>query len=330
MPQSFNRRHFIKTASLGAGLAVAAYHSTPETAYAAENSTLDRPNSTPQQQVQSGMLCPNFEIGRMLLGGNLLTHYTHARDLQYTYNLAKHYNTLEKIVETMRIAESHGVNAVVIHTAEGVIDLMKQYKKAGGKMKWIMCPTAPIKDDLGEYTRVCEQLVDADVDSIYLWGVQADSLAGLDLGGTESKPRPDLIQKVVRLIRSYDLPVGVAAHRLNTVELCVQNEIKPDFYIKTFHHHQYPSSTLNYDSMWCYDPEKTAEVMSKIDIPWIAFKVMAAGAIPPRNAFEYAFSNGADFCLSGMFDFEIAEDTRIVNEVLNLDSVKNRPRKWFG
>jgi hypothetical protein len=42
---------------------------------------------------------------------------------------------------------------------------------------------------------------------------------------------------------------------------------------------------------------------------------MAAGAIPPKDAFAYAFSGGADFVLAGMFDFEIAEDARLVREV---------------
>jgi len=326
MSHTFHRRNFLKTASVGIGASALALHAKGTNAQVFGTSEAPKADN----QVPSGMLAPNFEIGRMLLGGNLLTHYTHARDLAYTYNLARHYNTLEKIFETMRISEAHGINSVMIHTATGVIDMMKEYKKQGGKMKWIVCPTAPVKDDMGEYTRMCEQLVDADVDSIYLWGVQADVLAGLDLGGNTSTPRPDLIQKVVRLVRSYSLPVGVAAHRLNTIELCETSGTKPDFYIKTFHHHNYPSAILNYDSMWCHDPEKSVEVMAKIDIPWIAFKVMAAGAIPPRSAFEYAFVNGADFCLSGMFDFEIAEDTRIVNEVLALDHVKNRARKWHG
>jgi len=45
---------------------------------------------------------------------------------------------------------------------------------------------------------------------------------------------------------------------------------------------------------------------------------------------EYAFASGADFTVFGMFDYEIDEDTRLLNEVLALDSVKNRARKWFG
>ena len=38
---------------------------------------------------------------------------------------------------------------------------------------------------------------------------------------------------------------------------------------------------------------------------------MAAGAIPPADAFKYVFTNGADHSLVGMFDFEIAQDVAL-------------------
>jgi len=53
---------------------------------------------------------------------------------------------------------------------------------------------------------------------------------------------------------------------------------------------------------------------------------MAAGAIPPKDAFRYVFENGADHTLAGMFDFEIAEDVMIVNDVLS--NLKTRTRPW--
>ena len=137
---------------------------------------------------------------------------------------------------------------------------------------------------------------------------------------------------------------------LGVVQECEKNKIPADFYIRTFHHHNYNSAATvtavghgsgqtekglnlktldaNHDAMWCYTPEETAAFMQSVAKPWIAFKVMAAGAIPPPDAFRYAFEHGADFCLAGMFDYEIAEDVRIATEVLA--GLPKRARPWRG
>ena len=42
----------------------------------------------------------------------------------------------------------------------------------------------------------------------------------------------------------------------------------------------------NNDNMWCNNPEETAAFMETVEKPWVAFKVMAAGAIHPQMAFS--------------------------------------------
>jgi len=68
--------------------------------------------------------------------------------------------------------------------------------------------------------------------------------------------------------------------------------------------------------------------MKTVNKPWIAFKTMAAGAIPPKNAFRFAFQNGADFILAGMFDFEIEEDVKLAIETCK--AARERSRPWMA
>jgi len=270
----------------------------------------------------------DFTVSRLLLGGNLLTHYTHSRDLQYVYNLCAHYNTDEKIVETMRIAEEHGINTLVIHTVPRTMNLLRQYRRDGGKMQWIICPTAPVKEDMSEYRKQVEELAGEGTDAIYLWGVTADKLI------TEGKP--ELITEAVEIAKHYGVPSGVGAHDIRVVKECEARKVPNDFYIKTFHHHKYPSAPkpeeikgpYNEDpGYWCANPDELIALMANVEKTWIAFKVMAAGAIPPKDAFQYVFESGADHVLAGMFDFEIAEDAKIAREAFAAAGA-NRKRQW--
>ena len=329
MSQGMNRRRFIKKSLLtpaAGALAAQATQNQARAANTAERSQSSPAVPAPQATLPKGRI-KNLEIGRLLLGGNLLTHFTHSRDLRYVYTLTAHYNTEEKILETMRIAEAHGIDTLVIHTAPGVVSMLKKYRyKLGGKIKWIICPTAQVDTDPDGYAKQVQTLADEGVDAIYLWGVSADRLV--------SQGKTDMIAKAVKIAKDNGVPSGVGAHDLRVIKECEQNNVDADFYIKTFHHHKYKTAprldelkgpTAEVPGYWCKDPQEVIDFMKGVEKPWIAFKVMAAGAIPPRDAFSYAFENGADFVLAGMFDFEIAEDVLVANAALKKT---DRVRPW--
>ena len=82
------------------------------------------------------------------------------------------------------------------------------------------------------------------------------------------------------------------------------------------------------DNYWERDPEKTIAFMQEVEKPWIAFKVLAAGAIRPESGFSYAFQNGADFICVGMFDFQVEQDVSLVLDILG--KTKSRERAWIA
>ena len=327
MSREVDRRKFLKKSLLtSAGTAALGAASLDSSARAGADKPLVEIRPGSKATLPYGKIGP-LKVSRMLLGGNLLTHYTHSRDLRYVYNLTAHYNTEEKIFETMALAEAHGIDTLSIHNPPGIVPMLKRYRyRLGGKMQWIICPTAPVEPGMKAYTEQVKELVDDGSEAIYLWGVHGDALI--------AKGQIELIRQAVEIAKDHGVPSGVGAHDLRVVVACEKNNVPNDFYIKTFHHHNYPSGPKpeelkgpyqEFPGYWCKDPDETIEVMKNVTKPWIAFKVMAAGAIPPKNAFRYIFENGADHMLAGMFDFEIAEDVMIANDILA--NVK-RSRPW--
>jgi len=329
MTSRLNRRRFIKKSILTSAGGALALQVGPGKILArgmAEKTTTAEGQLAHKANLPKGRI-GGLQVSRLLLGGNLLTHFTHSRDLKYVYNLTAHYNTEEKIIETMALAEANGVDTLVIHTAPGIVSVLKKYRyERGGKMKWIICPTAPVEAQLKAYGEQVRQLADEGTDAIYLWGVHSDSLV--------AQGKVDLIAGAVEIVKEYGLPSGVGAHDLRVIRECEEKKINTDFYIKTLHHHNYPSApkpneltkvVSEVPGYWCNNPQEVVDFMKGVEKPWIAFKVMAAGAIPPKDAFQYAFENGADHILAGMFDFEIDEDVLIANRVL---SEVKRTRPW--
>ncbi len=230
-------------------------------------------------------------------------------------------------METLATAEAAGVNTLCMHNPEHPMSLLRRYRKErGGKIQWIICPTAPVEPDMAKYRQHVEELIKDGCEAIYLWGVHADSLV--------AQGKIDLVAKAVALVKEYGVPSGVGGHALDVVKACEEHGVNADFYIKTFHCHNYPTAPKpeqikepynEFPGYWCANPDATAEVMKTVKKPWIAFKTMAAGAIQPQIAFRYSFLHGADFVLAGMFDYEIAEDAKIAAEAITRTQERSRP-----
>ena len=323
MDNQIDRRAFVKGSLLASAAAALGTGSGDAQAKDAKDVSANKPKA--EKGLAKGKI-GDIEMSRVMLGGNLLTHYTHSRDLRYVYDLTAHYNTEEKILETLAIAEDNGIDTLSIHVVPAALNIMKKHRKRGGKMKWIICPTAKIDDSMADYTRQVKELVDDGTEAIYLWGVRADPLA--------ASGRMDLIAKAVNIAKELGVPSGVGAHDLNVIKKCEKDKVDTDFYIKTLHHHNYPSAPRPEElkgaysedpGYWCKDPKAAVEFMKTVEKPWIAYKIMAAGAISPTSGFKYALEGGADFLLVGMFDFEIKKDVQIAKGLLARNLPRQRP-----
>ena len=186
--------------------------------------------------------------------------------------------------------------------------------RVGGFNTWRRSVPKP-----GEFQTLIKQVVDDGAVGAFLVGNYGDAWTRDNKVG--------LIGELVTLIKEQKIIAGVGGHELRTVTMVEKAGIAPDFYVKTLHSNNYWSKRQpgqdkdvieNYgiDNYWCKDPEQTIRFMSELERPWIAYKVLAAGAIHPKAGLKHAFENGADFALVGMFDFQVAENVAIANELL--------------
>ena len=268
----------------------------------------------------------NLTVSRLIIGGNQFSGWSHSRDLKYLRDLFKAYATEKNILQTLRLAEENGINTII--SGDGSY-LTKYWKDWGGRMQWI-AQVHPRTDDM---TTNIRRAIDAGAVAAYVHGGIGDSFVQ---GG-----RVDLLGQAVEFIKSNHVPAGIGGHSLEVPKAVEKAGIVPDFYMKTFHHDQYWSATpkeqraefivdsngpQDHDNIWCLAPEKDIEFMRTVARPWIAYKVLAAGAIHPRDGFKFAFDNGADFICVGMFDFQIREDAIIARDAVA--RAQNRQRPW--
>ncbi|HYK89150.1 MAG TPA: hypothetical protein VE398_10290 [Acidobacteriota bacterium] len=261
---------------------------------------------TPVKGLQHGKL-GNYEISRLIIGGNLISGSAHAGDLLYQSALMTHYFTTEKILETWALAEENGINTTLMRADPHIIEHYRKFtRERGGKLQWI-AQSAP---EQGDPVENAKRARDNGALAMYLHGGVSDKLA--KAGKTEE------IGSVLAGIKQAGILGGIGAHELATVQACVRAGLNPDFYMFTI-------NKLNYYSS---NPAEVAAFMKGIEKPWIGFKVLGAGRDKPPDGFLHAFQQGADFICVGMFDWQVRDDTAMVQEMLAKGI--SRDRLWLA
>ena len=276
------------------------------------------------------------EISRLVAGGNLVGGWAHARDLIYASSLFKAYNTERKVYETLMLAEQAGINTINIGFPTNA--LIAKYKKATGSKIKVISQIHPDMENKDYFVNI-DKAIDFGVDIVQIQGNQVDWLV--------RDMQIDVVEKMMDHIRRQGYVAGLASHTVDALIATEEYGIIPDYYMKTMHHDNYWSAHpienrvpfevdgKNYldhnkfhNNIFCLYPDRTAAFVERATVPVMGFKVLAAGAIEPKDGFNWAFEKGADFICVGMFDFQVVEDVNITIDVL--DNLQGRTRAWYG
>ena len=316
MKGHISRRRFVK-ASLFASAAI------PLGVESRNSSAAASPTVEPFPQGQIG----SQKFSRLMMGGNLIAGWSHSRDLSYVSTLMRRYNSPAKIRETLEHGEAHGITAINTWVMDDNSQIFEHWK-AGGKMKWF----AQARLDAGGGFSQLQRAIDEGAVGIHLTGDACESLLNQD--------KFEKVGETLQFIKTQKRIAGVAAHDLRVVVACEKAKFDVDFYQKTLHTHEYYTAPRSdetgpvgtHDNSWCKDPQAVIDFMAVVKKPWIAFKILAAGAIPPRAAFPHAFNNGADFILVGMFDWQVEEDAKFAQRVVAAACAPNckRTHPWYS
>ena len=347
--KDYSRRSFLSTGMM-IGASTAGFLSLEEkhllAALGPEENVKPKEPKTNTEPFPSGKI-GKYSISRLISGGNLLSGWCHQRDLLFVSQLAQAYLTREKQFTTLQMMEENGINSISIDMVQ--LDIVKAYQNEwGGEIQTIVC----VREDWGGWEKgnwddlkvSIDQTIDKGANILFLHGAYCDCLVK-----SGDQKNLEVISKAIEYIRKQGYPAGLGSHAIEVPMECDTFGIEPDFYFKTFHHDQYWSAhprenrekfsvdgakSLDHnkfhDNIFDLYADKTREFMQKKKQPWIAFKVLAAGAIHPSTGFKFAFENGADFVTAGMFDFNVTEDVLTARKTLAMEEVKNRQRPWCG
>ncbi|MCX6997309.1 MAG: twin-arginine translocation signal domain-containing protein [Kiritimatiellaeota bacterium] len=214
----------------------------------------------------------DLEVSRLLLGSNPFFGFAH-KPGDIGRRMTEYY-TDEKIMADLDRAAAQGITAVVGPPFERWQKLFKTYLDRDGKLRiWISQPDRSPEKIPAEI----EESVKAGAKAVYIQGHRVEQMY--------EKNTFEVVRGWVELIRKLGVPAGIGAHRTDCHLEAQKRNFPVDFYFQCMF------NVAHGDSFEQGDPQKAAEVIRQLKKPVVAYKILGAGRVPPRQGFEFAFRN---------------------------------------
>lgn len=253
-----------------------------------------------------------LRVTRMIIGANPFGGYSHQNSQRD--EVMRTFYSVPRILETWERAEAAGINTFITNNeTPHVIQAVKEYLggRGGGDgtLQWISQINGRTAPDM---LTAISDAVKIGCKAIYFHGMRTDKLFEQQDAAT--------LRTWCDHARSLGVPVGVAAHDPR-VHLWVNSLDLVDFHAVCFFNCGSLHSGKG-ERFQLADVIAATEAIRTIKKPCIGYKIMGAGRIDARMAFEYAFTHikSADVVNVGMHrgdkDNMVEENAAMVREIL--------------
>jgi hypothetical protein len=249
-----------------------------------------------------------LNVTRLIIGANPFGGYSHQtpeRDQEM-----RAYYTVARIHETWARAEAVGINTMITNNeTPHVLEAVRTYLEAGGRLQWIAQVNLREKRDM---TQAIEEVVRIGCRALYFHGALVDD--------AYRRQDHETLRAWCEAARAHHVPAGVAGHAPEA-HLWVNDLDIADFHAVCF----FNCGSLHTgggEKFRLADMPRAIEAIRRIQKPCIGYKIMGAGRIDARMAFEYAFDGikPTDVVNVGMHrgdnDAMVKENAALVAELL--------------
>jgi len=219
----------------------------------------------------------NVRASRFILGSNPFSGFSHQSpemDL-----LMKRYYTTARIKETLREAESLGVNTLVGRTDHHIMRILLEYWDEGGQIQWFgqTCP------EVGDHAACISRAASLGAKACHIHGGVMDHLF--------AQKKLDEIPPAVEMIRQNGMLAGIAGHNPEVFKWA-EEHLDVDYYLCSYYnsaHRDKNAERVSGMTEWFLEKDRQlmTALLQTLSRPVIHYKVLAAGRNNPAEVFAY-------------------------------------------
>lgn len=217
-------------------------------------------------------------VSRLILGSNPFSGFSHL-GADMDLEMMRYFKT-EKIKETIRQAESLGINTIIARADHHIMRVLLEYWDEGGKMQWF-AQTCP---ELGPIRQSVLNAIAGKAAACYIHGGVADNYL--------AQEKTDEFFPIVEQIHEAGMPAGIAGHRPEVFQWAEQH-LDIDYYMCSYYNpiarDENPEHVRGMSEVFQeQDRQAMTSLIPGLARPVIHYKIMGAGRNDPEESFDVA------------------------------------------